>query len=206
MLKRDTQYLRHAAKQQARSDFKERSLHDVWQDNNAPQRERIASSQSSPLKSTARKRLLMNKSDRAQKRSTKRRTVMAAGWVKQPISDEIDRMARDNGLTRSKTIATLLEEAVHQRLHVQHAVLLKPLIQQAIREELRKDRARFAALLVRNAFDSNTNRHLLGNILGRQPGMTPEKLNKIRDWSTDKAEKASPPEPRRWTISSRPLR
>jgi hypothetical protein len=115
---------------------------------------------------------------------------MAAGWVKRPISSEINRIAKDTGLSRSKTIATLLEEAVHQRLHVQHAVLLKPLIQQAIREEMRKERARFAALLVRIAFDSNANRHLTGNILGRQPGVTPERLNKIRDWSTDKAKKS----------------
>jgi hypothetical protein len=112
---------------------------------------------------------------------------MAAGWVKRPISEEINRIARDAGLTRSKTIANLLEEAVHQRLHVQHVVLLKPLIQQAIASQMRKDRARFAALLVRIAFDANTTRHLTGNILGRQPGVTPERLNKIRDWSTDKA-------------------
>ena len=47
--------------------------------------------------------------------------------------------------------------------------------------------ARFAALLVRIAFDANTTRHLAGNILGRQPGVTPERLNRIRDWSTRKA-------------------
>jgi hypothetical protein len=112
---------------------------------------------------------------------------MAAGWVTRPISDEIDRLAEQAGLTRSRTIATLLEEAVHQRLHVQHAVLLRPAIQEVFAAERRKDRARFAALLVRIAFDANTTRHLVGNILGRQPGVTPEQLNRIRDWSTRKA-------------------
>jgi len=115
---------------------------------------------------------------------------MAAGWVKQPISDEIDRMAKDAGVSRSRTIATLLEEAVHQKLHVQHAVLLEPLIRQAIAKEFRRDRSRFAALLVRIAFDANTTRHLTANILGRQPGVTAEKIDKIADWSTRKAKQS----------------
>jgi len=112
---------------------------------------------------------------------------MAAGWVKKPVSAELDRIAQQEGVTRSRVIATLLEEAVHQRLHIQHAVLLQPIIEQAIAAQLQKDRARFAALLVRIAFDANTTRHLVGNILGRQDGVTPEALNRIRDWCTRKA-------------------
>ena len=107
--------------------------------------------------------------------------------MKKPISAELDRIAREEGVTRSRVIATLLEEAVHQRLHVQHAVLLQPIIEQAIAKQLQKDRARFAALLVRIAFDANTTRHLVGNILGRQDGVTPEALDRIRDWCTRKA-------------------
>ena len=135
----------------------------------------------------ARARRLPSPSTPPKKRSTRRQTVQAAGWVKKSVSAKIDRIAKHAGLTRSRTIATLLGEAVHQRLHVQHAVLLKPLIKETLAEERRKDRAQFAAFLVRIAFDTNTNRHLLGNILGRQPGVTPESLNKIRDWCTRKA-------------------
>src|SRR3712207_4117107 len=117
MMKRTIHLFRHSAKPQARSDlqerswhdvWQERSWHDVWQDNNAPRRVRVGSAQPSPVDTTARKRLLSAKSARAHKHSTKRRTVMAAGWVTRPISSEIDRLAKDAGLTRSRTIATLL--------------------------------------------------------------------------------------------------
>src|SRR3712207_6297929 len=154
----------------------------VGQDNNAPRRERVVSSQPSPVQHGARTRR-----EPPRKRSTKRQTVMAAGWVKKPVSAELDRIAKQEGVTRSRIIATLLEEAVHQRLHVQHAVLLQPIIEQAIAKQLQRDRTRFAALLVRIAFDANTTRHLVGNILGRQDGVTSEALNRIRDWCTRKA-------------------
>ncbi len=159
----------------------------VGQDNNAPRRERMASSEPSPVAHGARTRPLEPTSAPLRKRSTKRQTVMAAGWVKRPISAELDRIAKQEGVTRSRVIAVLLEEAVHQRLHVQHAVLLQPIIEQAIAAQLQRDRARFAALLVRIAYDANTTRHLVGNILGRQDGVTPEALDRIRDWCTRKA-------------------
>ena len=50
-----------------------------------------------------------------------------------------------------------------------------------------RERARFAALLVRIAFDANQTRTLATNILGRQPRMTPEKLTTILDASFRKA-------------------
>ena len=159
----------------------------VGQDNNAPRRVRRASSEPSPVEYGTRTRPLQPPSAPARKRSTKRQTVMAAGWVKKPVSAELDRIAKQEGVTRSRVIATLLEEAVHQRLHVQHAVLLQPIIEQAIAAQLQRDRARFAALLVRIAFDANTTRHLVGNILGRQDAVTPEAFDRIRDWCTRKA-------------------
>src|SRR3712207_3585750 len=96
----------------------------VGQDNNAPGRVRGASPEPSPVAHGARTRRPEPPSAPPRKRSTKRQTVMAAGWVKKPVSAELDRIAREEGVTRSRVIATLLEEAVHQRLHVQHAVLL----------------------------------------------------------------------------------
>ena len=100
---------------------------------------------------------------------------------------EIDRIAGCDGLTRSKTIATLLEEAVRQRLHTQHAVLLTSIVEQAIAKQMTRERARIAALLVRIAFDANQTRTLATNILGRQPRMNPEKLTTILEASFRKA-------------------
>ena len=50
-----------------------------------------------------------------------------------------------------------------------------------------KECSRFAALLVRIAFDVNQTRTLATNILGRQPRMNPDKLTTILDASFRKA-------------------
>jgi hypothetical protein len=129
-------------------------------------------------------------SDRSKKHSIKRQTVPATTWLKKPISDEIDRIALDSGLTRSKTIATLVEEGVHQKLHIQHAILLGPIIQQAIAEEREKDRSRMATLLVQNTVLTGQVKYLLTNLLGRsgsQQKVTADDLYKILDWSKRKA-------------------
>jgi hypothetical protein len=87
----------------------------------------------------------------------------------------------------SQTIAALLEEALRQKLHVQHAVLLQPIIEQAIAKQLRSMRSRLAFLLVRVAFASEQTRSLATNILGRQPGISPQVLNDILDHSAEAA-------------------
>jgi hypothetical protein len=172
---------------QERSEFNRRSLGDVRQDNIASLRERIGLPQALRQQDMARTRQTSKNSDRSKKHSTKRQTVSAVGWVPKPISLEIDRIAGCDGLTRSKTIANLLTEAVRQRLHTQHAVLLTAVVEQAIAKQMAKERARIAALLVRIAFDANQTRTLATNILGRQVRMNPAKLTTILEASYRKA-------------------
>jgi len=172
---------------QKRSEFLGRSLRDVRRDNIAPQSGRAASPQPLRRDQPARTRRMSKNSDRSKKRSTNRQTEPAVGWVLKPISQDINRIAECDGLTRSKTIATLLTEAVRQRLHTQHAVLLTAVVEQAIAKQMAKERSRFAALLVRIAFDVNQDRTISTNILARQPGMTPKKLTTILDASYKKA-------------------
>jgi hypothetical protein len=169
------------------SEFLGRSLGDVRRDNIAPSRGRVASPEPYRTRDSARTHLTGQNSDRSKKHSTKRQTVPAVGWIKKPISEDINRIAACDGLTRSKVIATLIEEAVRQRLHTQHAVLLTSIVEQAIAKQMSRERSRFAALLVRIAFDVNQNRTLTTNILGRHPSMTPEKLTTILDASYKKA-------------------
>ena len=75
--------------------------------------------------------------------------------------------------------AAFLEEALRQKLHVQQAVLLQPIIEQAIRKQMRGISTRLAWLLVRVAYDGGQTRSLVTNVLGRQPGVTPEILQTI---------------------------
>jgi hypothetical protein len=172
---------------QERSEFVRRSLGDVRQDNSASLRERAALPQAAPITKVIRAHRVDTNSDRSKKHSTQRKTVQATTWLPKPIMSEIDRIAGCDGLTRSKTIATLLEEAVRQRLHTQHAVLLTSIVEQAIAKQMARERSRIAALLVRIAFDANQTRTLVTNILGRQPRMNPEKLTTILDASFRKA-------------------
>jgi hypothetical protein len=120
-------------------------------------------------------------SDRVKKHSTKRQTVQAIGWVKRPISDEIDRIAAHSDLKRSRTIATLLEEAVHQRLHIQHAVMLSPLVRKAVLRAIQG----LLPLLIQIAYDTNQTRNLTGNVLAKN--VRPEELERIRDLTAKKA-------------------
>jgi hypothetical protein len=81
----------------------------------------------------------------------------------------------------------LLEQSLRQSVSTQHAVLLDPIITKAIGKHMRSYSTRLAVLLVRVAFASEQTRSLVTNILGRQPGITPEVLNHILDGSSQAA-------------------
>jgi len=70
---------------------------------------------------------------------------------------------------------------------MQYGSLLQPIIEQAIRKQMRSISTRLAWLLVRVAFDSGQTRSLVTNILGRQQGVTPEVLKTILDNSSKTA-------------------
>jgi hypothetical protein len=120
-------------------------------------------------------------------RSRKRQTVQVSSWVKPAVKAELERIASQEGLSVSKTSATLLEEAIRQKLHIQHAVLLQPIIEQTIRRQMRSISTRLAWLLVRVAYDAGQIRGVVTNILGRQPGVTPAVLKDILDGSSKTA-------------------
>ena len=154
----------------------ERPLRGVRQDKYALTRVRRASLQAVMAKEDARTRRADPRSARS---PSKRQTVQVAAWIKPALRAELETIARKNGLTLSRTIASLLEEAIRQQLHVQHAVLLQPIIEQAIARQMRSYSGRIAALLVRSLFASEQTRGLVTNILGRQPGITQPVLRDI---------------------------
>jgi hypothetical protein len=154
----------------------ERPLRGVRQDKYALTRVRRASLQAVTAEKDARTR----RADPTSARSpSKRQTVQVAAWIKPALRAELETIARKNGLTLSRTIASLLEEAIRQQLHVQHAVLLQPIIEQAIARQMRAYSGRIAVLLVRSLFASEQTRGLVTNILGRQPGITQPVLRDI---------------------------
>lgn len=115
--------------------------------------------------------------------------MQVSAWVKPAIKAELQRLAGQEGLSLSQTCAALLAEAIRQKLHVQHAVLLQPIIETTIRNELRHNFSRFVLLLMRIAFEEGQTRRMVTNILGRQPGVTSALLEHILDASSREAKK-----------------
>jgi hypothetical protein len=179
--KKDPQNNAKRLQKLTRSEFRERPLYGVWQDSNAHPRVRAASPQALTLHKGSVTRALNINSDRSKKHSTNRRTLIAAGWVEKPISQEIDRIATESGLTRSRTIATLLNEAVHQRLHIHHAVMLSPLVRKAVLKAIQG----LLPFLISIAYDANQTRNLTGNLLAHT--VRPEEMERIREKTAKKA-------------------
>ncbi len=121
--------------------------------------------------------------------SRKRKTVVVSLWVKPEIKAEIKRLAEKEGLSVSKYAGSLLEEGLHQKLHIQHAVLLQPLIEQAISKRMAAISTRLSSLLVRGVLDTGQVRRLVVNLLARQPGMTQQTLEEIIDGSQEGSRK-----------------
>ena len=127
-------------------------------------------------------------SSRSQKQSTpKRKTVHLTLWVKPVVKAELQRIAQREGVSVSATGGAFLEKALQANVDMQYGSLLQPIIESAIRKQMRGISTRLAWLLVRVAFDSGQTRSLVTNILGRQPGVTPEVLKTILDSSSKTA-------------------
>ncbi len=162
----------------------------VRQDKGVLTNARTASRQPAPQKEYMRAHETNSNNPRSQNRpAPKRKTVHLTLWVKPVVKAELKRIAESEGLSVSSAGGTFLEEAIRQKLHVQHAVLLQPIIEQAIRRQMRTISTRLAWLLVRVAYDGGQTRQLVTNILSRQPGMTPGVLNQILDSSNNAAKR-----------------
>ena len=115
------------------------------------------------------------------------RRVQLTLWVRPIVRDIVERRAKREGIKPSPCGAAILEKAVQQDIDLAYSALLRPIIEDAIRENLQRVIGRIALLLVRNAFDTGQTRSLAVNILGRQPDMTDEQLNDILDQSAEAA-------------------
>ncbi len=91
--------------------------------------------------------------------------MQVSAWVNPAIKGELKRIASQEGLSLSQTCAALLAEAIRQKLSVQHAVLLQPIIEQAIRKQMRSVTTRLALLLARGAYESGQTKRLMVHLL-----------------------------------------
>jgi hypothetical protein len=166
---------------QTRSEFLLRPLQGVGQDRSAPKRARAASPQPLTLRNGTVNSPLDKNSDRVQKNSIGRHTIMIGARVPKPIAQEVDRIAKETGKTRSQATAILLEEAVHQKLHLNHAVMLAPLVREMVTRSFQP----LLPLILNVAYDISQARHITGIALSKMT--RPEEMETIREKTAKKA-------------------
>jgi hypothetical protein len=109
----------------------------------------------------------------------KRKTVHLTIWIDPIVKGELQRIAKAEGLTVSKTGSAFLERALQNNVDMQYNALLEPIIKTAIHDAMRGISNRLAFLLARNAFSAEQTRAIAANILGRMPDMNEEELKSI---------------------------
>jgi hypothetical protein len=72
--------------------------------------------------------------------SENRQTALIAGRVPFHIKTEVNRIGAMKGWTESKTVKSLVEQALAKNLGEQFAVMIRNTIQEAVKTELQKDR------------------------------------------------------------------
>ena len=154
------------------------------QDSNAPVRVWSASTQALTPESHLLTRGLDKKEERVKKHSTSRNTVQIATWVDEPIRIEVDRFAQDLGISRSAMAAQLIEQAVHQKLHIIHAQSMGSIVEKAVSKALQ----RLIPFITQISYDANQSQILNGHILG-QILKDDEELKRIRDRAASLARK-----------------
>lgn len=160
----------------------------VWQDNPTPHTARTASRQPAPRTKETRPQHVNTTPARSQKRPTaNQKTVHLTLWVKPIVKAELERIAEVEQVSVSKAGGALLEQALQAHIDMQYSALLQPIIEQAISQQMRSYSSRIALLLVRVAFASEQTRGIVTNLLGRQPGITPDVLTTILDGSSKTA-------------------
>jgi hypothetical protein len=122
-------------------------------------------------------------SDHAKKHSTKRQMVQLTIWLKPSVKAEIQRIAQTEGLSVSQTGRAGLEEWVRQKLHIQHAVLIQPIIETAIRNELRRYFSRMILFQARIAMTLDVMKGLVKWLCRRIAGATKEQVDDVEERS-----------------------
>jgi hypothetical protein len=166
------------------------TLRRVGQDKGAFLRERTASRQPAPQEKLMRPQQMNRNTSRSQNKPTpKRKTVHLTLWVKPVVKAELQRIAEREGVSVSATGGAFLEQALQQHIDLHYSALLQPIIEQAIRKQMRSYSNRIAILLVRSLFTSEQTRSLTTNMLGRQPGVTQPVLEEILNGSSRAAKR-----------------
>jgi hypothetical protein len=193
------QFLKNIFQNQSKAVFADAVDASVVQDKTALTRGRTASRQPEPRHKAAQSCVMSKLAERSKKHgSSRRKTVHLVLWVNPIVKAQLQRLADREGLSMSKAGGVLLSRALQQNIDMQYNALLTPVIETAIKKEIRSFSNRIAMLLARTLFASEQTRSLTTNILGRQPGITEDLLKHILAMSQKAAKgnlsRKTPPE------------
>jgi hypothetical protein len=173
-----------------RSEFKNKTYEDVWQDRRAEKRARIASDKPSRSDKPLRARDLSKNPDRLQKNNSSRKTAQVTTWVEKPISILIDECVIEWGVSRSKATAMLVDLGLENKILSANSRLLANIVQQTVEAECRRFFARLSGILFRIYLIVAQTLHLQRNLVARsgiQKKLTTDQVKQIIDWSKDQA-------------------
>jgi hypothetical protein len=176
---RQTQLSRNSVKPRYQQNETATTLRSVWQDKTTPRRDRIATLQPAPRKNMMRPHQMKTDTSRSQKQIKKRKTVSMTLWVKPQLKAEIQRIATLEGLSVSRTGNAGLEEWVRQQLHIQHTVLIQPIIETTIRNELRRYFSRMILFLARITMTIDVMKGLVKWLCRMIAGVTKEQVDAV---------------------------
>jgi hypothetical protein len=168
--------------------IEQKKHHDVRQDKDRGERDRIGTRQPAPHNIMMRSHGLSTNPARSQNKNVpKRQTIHLTLWVDPIIKEELERRAKSNGVSISSIGGHLLHQALRTNIDMQYGSIFEPMIEGAIRKHLRQRDTRLISLLVRIAFDSGQTRSIVTNILGNQPGISSDLLREIIEESDRRA-------------------
>jgi hypothetical protein len=174
------QFLRNVFSQQSNGAVTERIQRFGRQDKARISSARLGTAQPAPHTKYTRAKPLNRKLPRSQNRPIhNKRTQKLTLWVEPIVKDELERIAKREGLSLSKSGAAFLKRSLQQNIDLAYSALLTPIIEAAIDRRMRARDARLSWLIARNIFASEQTRAVAANILGRQQGMTEETLKTI---------------------------
>lgn len=137
---------------------------------------------------------MIEKMTRSQNTSnTKKRKVLIGIWAEPEVKDEIQRIARKEGLGKGNDLslssvgAALLKKQLQQHIDMGYGAMIEPVIERCIDRKMDARDAEYIRLLARIAYDVGRVRSMTTNILGRQEGMNKELFETICKESSNTA-------------------
>jgi hypothetical protein len=99
------------------------------------------------------------------KHSTRRQKVKLSIWVEMPEKTELERLAKQNGLSLSGTGRAILIDGIRQRLRLEREVLAMPILEAFFGKKMNQVVNRLAEFLGRSIYETGQMRWLYVNTL-----------------------------------------